>query len=770
MPGAPDQNRLRQIELILQQIEGLPTLSPVAARLLRVSSAADADLDDIVLLIESDPALTARILGLCRRADRPVLDRVTTVRRAVVMLGLEAVQSAVLSVNVYDLMDSAGAGADDPEPAPSRFDRRGFWKHCIASAAASELIAESHARLKVRPEEAFVAGLLHDVGKLALDLILPRAFSRVLELAERRRCGSASVELELLGIDHHTTGKRLAEHWGLPHALQDVMWLHGQGPATVPEVAHKPHVAVVSVGEALARSLHLGWSGDFDPAPSMATLCREHGLDTALVEQAGARLPALVVDRCKLLGIDDRTTPELLMEALASANRQLGRLNALLQARSRAAERQSRVIGAIQSFHEDRRPGRTLVDALSDVARATGRLMGPGFCAVIFQARADDPNEPWELCQFTSQGAVRRTQIIDPPKRGGSSLARLADPEQLSISALSLLPWLTDYLAEASDIRNVRLLTLTPPHPQGPVAVLLHEASMEELHVDRALLTAIVGTWGAAIVAAAAHDGARRLGERLAASHRSLAEAQNKLTEAQSLVRLGEMAAGAAHEMNNPLTVISGRSQILAGSLRNDADRDAAQSIVEAAQHLTDLITSLRLLSDPPRPRPQPVPLDQLVADATQRAERRTDVTGTVRAHVPSPVPVALVDRELIAMALSEAVVNAVEASQGKPIDIRVHRDGSDGRLLIAVEDKGTGMSARTLQHAFDPFYSDKPAGRQTGLGLARARRLVELHGGSITLRSSPGEGTTATFTLPGAGAGMAQGAVAQGRAVGRAA
>jgi signal transduction histidine kinase len=100
-------------------------------------------------------------------------------------------------------------------------------------------------------------------------------------------------------------------------------------------------------------------------------------------------------------------------------------------------------------------------------------------------------------------------------------------------------------------------------------------------------------------------------------------------------------------------------------------------------------------------------------------------------------------------MAVGEAITNALEASGGTPVEVRVQRESPDGRLLIEVEDKGTGMSPKTLQHAFDPFYSDKPAGRQTGLGLSRARRLMELHAGEITLRSTPGAGTVAIFSLP---------------------
>src|SRR6266850_1126606 len=105
--------RAGQIELILRRVESLPTLSPVATRMLQIAGVEDADLDALVEVIESDPPLTARLLGLCRRADKGWGDRITTVRRAVVMLGLEAVQAAALSVSVYDVMagyspDSSG--------------------------------------------------------------------------------------------------------------------------------------------------------------------------------------------------------------------------------------------------------------------------------------------------------------------------------------------------------------------------------------------------------------------------------------------------------------------------------------------------------------------------------------------------------------------------------------------------------------------------------------------------------------------------------------
>jgi signal transduction histidine kinase len=132
---------------------------------------------------------------------------------------------------------------------------------------------------------------------------------------------------------------------------------------------------------------------------------------------------------------------------------------------------------------------------------------------------------------------------------------------------------------------------------------------------------------------------------------------------------------------------------------------------------------------------------------AVRKAEEKAGVSGRVRASIAEEARlVARLDRELMATAVSEAVLNALQASGEGIVTIRAWVDASG--LTIEVRDVGCGMSARALKHAFDPFFSEKPAGRGTGLGLTRARRLLELHGGSIVLESAPGEGTTATLRV----------------------
>src|SRR5690606_15006187 len=103
-------------------------------------------------------------------------------------------------------------------------------------------------------------------------------YAGVIKAAEARRCDSAPVERELLGLDHFVAGRRLAERWGLPEPIRDVIWLHAQPLASVPEVEHRRLVGVVTLAKAWARSSHLGWSADFGQSPDIADLCADLGL------------------------------------------------------------------------------------------------------------------------------------------------------------------------------------------------------------------------------------------------------------------------------------------------------------------------------------------------------------------------------------------------------------------------------------------------------------------------------------------------------------
>lgn len=739
--GPSGAARAREVELILSQLDTLPTLSPIATRLLAISSSEDYKIDEVSRLIEADPSLTARILGLCRRADRGLGDRITTVRRAIVMLGIEAVRGAVLSVSVYELMDRTAHERDDGSAEGRPFDREGFWRHAIGVASAAELIAQTRPIKGAKPEDAFVAGLLHDLGKMILDVVLPRAYGRVIDLAERRRSNAAPVEREIVGLDHHSAGRRVAAHWNLPEALRDVMWLHSQPPEAIPDTPHRPLVALVSLAKIVCREMHIGWSGDFAPTPTIEQACAMYGYNAARVNDTLPRLHAAVAERCKVLGLGEETSPVLLLRSIFAANQGLARLNAALEQRTALADRTREELDAVQAFLARGRQS-SIAATIAEVARSATDILGAFSSLIVY---SPEPGAPWELHRL-SEGTLAH-DLAPEPAFAPELADLLATGHDFKACAL-VRAWLGKR-KDAAARGGVSIPILAPGESAGAWAVLLcHGGASGE--GEKAIPPALREAWRSALASASTYEYVQHLGEKLVEANRGLAAAQARLTETASMARLGEMTAGAAHEMNNPLTIISGRAQLLAVRLANTPDASSAEAIVHASSQLSDLITSLNLLANPPEPKPAPTPIDELLREAARRAEERTSIAARVRIECAfDPGSTVVVDREMLIQALCELISNALEAGGTEIVRVCAEEQPRDSRWIVSIHDRGTGMSSRALQHAFDPFFSEKPAGRKRGLGLTRARRLVELHGGEVQLRSTPGEGTEAVVSLP---------------------
>ena len=733
--------------MILAQVDNLPTLSPIATRVLNLGSSEQVDLQEVGKLIESDPALAARILGLCSKASTGLGDKITSVRRAVVMLGLDAVRSAVLSVSVYDLMAERGNAADgelsrsDPATSELRrmcFDRVGFWKNALSVACASELIARNQKQLCVTPDEAFVAGLLHGLGRVVLDLVLPQSYSRVIALAERRQVETATLENQILGVDHHIAGKRCAEHWGLPTQLQDVMWLYGTPYQAIPETDHKQLIGIVAVARAYCRELYLGWCGDFGIPATSTSLAEEMGIPASSLQEITVELHANVVERCKSLGLDELTTPELMLSSLLQANRQLSRFTTALQERAAQAENYGRILAAINLFHSSDGPSRGLSGTLAQVSKSAMQLLGDGKAITVVQV---NENDPWQILKFAPDGRVAETKLFKPPTHATSLRDRMnAMRAGGSITALG------NTFVEALESMSTPFdLCVTPIRTGGKASAALlldHDPSQVS-----ALPEALISAWESALRASTHQDEAQRMAEQFNQVNRTLVHTQAKLGETQAMAKLGEVTAGAAHEMNNPLTVISGRGQLLLTTLSTAREKAAAESIVDAARDLSELITSLNLIAKVPKPELGTVTVISIVELASKIAKERLGKPASVSLKLGPGIDKVWVDRTMVSRALAEIMCNASQAAPDATSELTIEAVGAT--LTFCVQDSGSGFTAQALRHAFDPFFSEKQAGRGRGLGLSRARSMIASLGGEITLANLPGKGAQVSIHLP---------------------
>jgi len=234
-----------------------------------------------------------------------------------------------------------------------------------------------------------------------------------------------------------------------------------------------------------------------------------------------------------------------------------------------------------------------------------------------------------------------------------------------------------------------------------------------------------------------------------------LREHQSRLVQAQKMASLGQLAAGVAHEINNPLGVILGYAGVLARDPNLDpAVREDVATIEEEARQGKRIVDDLLNLSRPVPAADDLVDLGESLRRAAERAQRLEGCDRvTVTCDAPGTPLRVRGDSDKLRQVLDNLARNAVEAMpEGGELRLRGRIDlaapGDEGdRIVIAVEDTGSGMTEEQCQRAFDPFFSTKSSG--TGLGLSIVYSIVQAHRGEITVRSAEGEGTTFTVALP---------------------
>ena len=310
-------------------------------------------------------------------------------------------------------------------------------------------------------------------------------------------------------------------------------------------------------------------------------------------------------------------------------------------------------------------------------------------------------------------------------------------------------------VASAKAVRRDQAAGMLPTRPPSRVLRLGRTEVEVHLWTERASgeldgrLARVLPGWSA--WAELLEDRDRR-GARLdqaVASHRSRVERDEAADSERRLAALAEFAAGAGHELNNPLAVILGRAQLLLPRVTEPADVRALRVIIAQAQRTHRILRDLIYVARPPAPRPRLCRSDDVVRAALRDAKPEADARG-VRV-VPDPreaAPIAWADPEGLRHALDVLLRNALEATPtGGTIRVTTSRTGD--RISWVVRDAGRGITPDEGRHLFEPFYCGRQAGRGLGLGLPRAARFLAAVGGDLTWRSSPGQGTAFAMNVP---------------------
>lgn len=240
-----------------------------------------------------------------------------------------------------------------------------------------------------------------------------------------------------------------------------------------------------------------------------------------------------------------------------------------------------------------------------------------------------------------------------------------------------------------------------------------------------------------------------RLVERRQAMESNL-RLQGQLRHADRLATIGQLAAGVAHELNEPLGSVLGFAQLArkCPGLPQAADDDIGK-IVEAALHAREIIRRLLLFARQKPPARSLVSVNQVVEDGLYFMESRAGKEGIcIVRDLTADMPMIIADASQLHQMLVNLVVNAVQAMpRGGMLTLRTRAAGDD--VVLEVEDTGVGMDENTLEKLFVPFFTTKDIGQGTGLGLSVVHGIVTAHGGRIRVQSEVGRGTCFAIHLP---------------------
>ena len=740
---------MRQSELKqkLKKLESIPTLPSIAVKILTVSMDESSDLNTLCDIISKDQSLSVRVLKFANSAYYGTRYPVTTLQRAFSVLGMRMVRNLALSITVFDMFKKSSKSEILND----------LWIHSIACA----MLADRLARISnySQPDEAFIAGLLHDVGKVVLFSQIPDVYEEIYLEAKNSAKDITEIELKSFGYTHSDVGKWAAERWNIPANLVESIWLHHQFSDKNGILESLPGIIQIADEVCVIHSIGIptiASSSFFKTGPrSLEHISQITGLNYNDLESVVTEVLDQMEEVGELLGVQPDTL-EMYVKATQSANQALGHINDELERTVGQLKKREKLLESIQNLNDRIHPSLTQAEAVEIMAEEVKNGLGLDMAICL---------------------AVNKTDcVLEGVMTEGNEYFPLELPMPSSF------PESTDFELSPSDEKatfdEMEALLL-----KGSPEVKLHSRIKSALH-SASLFSAPLYSKTGEILGEIFIDGSsvdddipnlqKRLEQfayyamailercilfekienqalELAHINQQAEETQKQLYHTERLASVGRLAAGAAHEINNPLAVISGKAQLLQRRIDDDSCRDSLATIIEQTERITKIINDLMGFARPADPELKEVKLPDLIDECLDLVGNRISLHEIeVRKDFPKKLSSVLVDPKQILQVLLNLVINAHHAMpEGGEIQFSAKENFNTNSIEVIIKDNGIGIPEKQLKNIFDPFFTTKEQGQGTGLGLAISHRIIENHGGAIKVESKEGAGTTFIISLP---------------------
>jgi len=563
-----------------------------------------------------------------------------------------------------------------------------LWRHSLAAALACRSLAREQG--DPDPDQLVRAGLLHGLARWAVAAVDPEWIVGWMDetdpRARRRR------EISDLGADLGEMGRRLAERWGCEPLVVDAAWLHGEADGVLNDAAREPN-RLALIQEAVRWADATPWS--LGSVAARETMSAEPRLRILIAE---------VQSKCgSMFASADSTAHE---ERMTRENARL-RLRIIDLDRTRAT--QARLIDALAGAPPDETP--------ETWSARTGRI----WCG---EPEVNAARVIWLEPGSESSG---RGSVVESATAPGSSPTGEAGVPSKAPS------WTIPLDSRGARLGEIQLWL--DPEQEDP------RRRLETAGAPRAWRS-----WAARVADRSLFE--RRL-QAVVRGSRDRVEDERERLEAAKLEALAEFAAGAGHELNNPLAVIVGRAQLLLARAEAPKTIQSLKIILAQAQRTHQILRDLMFVARPSELRPllhRPADvlascLDEFQAEAEARGVR---LVGEFEGREAT----SWTDPEALRHIAEALIRNALQASsKGQTIQARISPRGRELRLQVV--DGGKGITSAEGERLFDPFFCGRQAGRGLGLGLPRAARLIAQAGGSIDWSSTVGGGSAFQVRLP---------------------
>ncbi len=447
----------------INAFEALPSVPQIIVRVREISEDPQSSVADLANIILSDHALTARILKIANSAFyAEFANKVSTVTQAITLMGFRTVQNVIISLALFDSMQHSAQH--------HKFDFRQFWTRSLSTGVIAKMLA-SAAKYKI-PEEAFIAGFMHDIGIAVLAMIFPEEYDVVLKRIERGE-EYLSAEKSIFGIDHTEVGGWLARKWNLPPLLLRPVTDHHRQRIPPRQKSNNPIVDIVYLSELTYDAIY---SRREDATEELERSCRDlTGIEPDVIAKIVEAAPDLIREIAGELDIAlkapdgrepspvkaalDREAMEV-VQRLNARNREMAILHETSDAIRQATNEDELLQTTLEEVFRGMGLGRALLLQIDDDAKVARGILGFG---------VNSQQAVYEMVFPLADGVIGRTaterevqNILDATAELYSDMLTKEEKDHIGSCAFATLPMEVDGRVEF-------IMVLNNPDPSDPI-------------------------------------------------------------------------------------------------------------------------------------------------------------------------------------------------------------------------------------------------------------------------------------------------------------